>query len=85
MRTIIGKRNPNDGYDVSRDCHATDAHASYGKLSSRTSGGASNLLSQEDLELLEEAHHWNIQAKFYSVKGPHIAICMYDDLYGVKR
>src|ERR1044072_6546081 len=24
----------------------------------------------------EEAHHWNIQAKFYSVKDPHIAICM---------
>src|SRR3954471_6133474 len=33
----------------------------------------------------EEAHHWNIQAKFYSVKDPHIAICMYDDLYGVQR
>src|SRR3954471_8380765 len=32
----------------------------------------------------EEAHHWNIQAKFYSVKGPHIAICTYDDLYGVQ-
>src|SRR3954469_4054126 len=32
----------------------------------------------------EEAHHWNIQAKFYSVKDPHIAICMYDDLYGVQ-
>src|SRR3954462_2984779 len=32
----------------------------------------------------EEAHHWNIQAKLYSVKGPHIAICMYDDLYGVQ-
>src|SRR3954466_9362590 len=33
----------------------------------------------------EEAHHWNIQAKFYSAKGPHIVICMYDDLYGVQR
>src|ERR1041384_7164771 len=33
---------------------------------------------------LEEAHHWNIQAKFYSMKGPHIVICMYDDLYGVQ-
>ena len=32
----------------------------------------------------EEAHHWNIQAKFYIVKGPHITICMYDDLYGVQ-
>src|SRR4051812_27974385 len=33
----------------------------------------------------EEAHHWNIQAKFYSVKDPHIVICMYDKLYGVQR
>src|ERR1043165_4930718 len=32
----------------------------------------------------EEAHHWNIQAKFYSVKDPHIVICMYDDVYGVQ-
>ena len=29
MRTIIGKRKPNDRYDVrSRDCHATNAHMS---------------------------------------------------------
>ena len=34
MRTIIGERKPYDRYDVrSRDCHATDAHVSYGKLS----------------------------------------------------
>ena len=33
----------------------------------------------------EDAHHWNIQAKFYSVKDPHIVICMYDDRYGVQR
>ena len=32
----------------------------------------------------EAAYHWNIQAKFYSVKDPHIVICMYDDLYGVQ-
>ena len=52
MRTIIGERQPNDRYDVrSKDCHATDAHVSYGKLSNGTSGGASNLLAQEDLEL----------------------------------
>ena len=71
MRTIIGERKPNDRYDVrSRDCHATDAHMSYGKLSNGTSRGASNSLAHEDLELLEEAHHWNIQAKFYSVKVP---------------
>ena len=47
MRTIIGERKPNGRYDVrSRDCHATDAQISYG-----TSGGASNLLAHEDLEL----------------------------------
>ena len=53
MRTIIGERKPNDRYDVrSRDCHATDAHMSYGKLSNGTSGVASKLLPQEDLELI---------------------------------
>ena len=53
MRTIIGKRKPNDRYDVrSRDCHATDAHVSYGKLSKGTSGGASKFLAQEYLELV---------------------------------
>ena len=53
MRTIIGERKPNDRYDVrSRDCHATDAHMRYGKLSNGTSGGTSNLLAQEDLELI---------------------------------
>ena len=47
MRKIIGERKPNDRYGVrSRDCHATDAHMSYGKLSKVTSGGASNLLAQ---------------------------------------
>ena len=53
MRTIIGERKPNGRYEVrSRDCHATYAHMSYGKLSSGTSAGASNLLAQEDLELI---------------------------------
>src|SRR4051812_27875928 len=52
MRIIIGERKPNDrSYVRSRGCHATDAHASYGKLSNGTSGGASNLFAQEDLEL----------------------------------
>ena len=38
MRAIIGEIKPNDRYDVrSRDCHATDAHMSYGKLSNGTS------------------------------------------------
>ena len=53
MRTIIGERTPNDRYDVrSRDCHAADAHMRYGKLSNGNSGGASNLLAQEYLELI---------------------------------
>ena len=53
MRTITGERRSNDRYDVrSRDCHAADAHVSYGKLTKGTSGGASNLLAHEDLELV---------------------------------
>src|ERR1041385_3213469 len=53
MRTIIGERKPNDRYDVrSRDFHATAAHMSYGKLSNGTTGGASNLLAHEDLEII---------------------------------
>ena len=31
-------------------------------------GCASNLLAHEDLGHFEEAHHWNIQAKFYNEK-----------------
>ena len=53
MRTIIGERKPNDRYVVRRrECHAMDAHVSYGKLSNGTSGGASIFLAQEDLELV---------------------------------
>ena len=32
----------------------------------KLSGCASNLLAHEDLGHFEEAHHWNIQAKFYN-------------------
>src|SRR3954464_7627794 len=42
-------------------------------------------LLKKTKSLFEEARHWNIQAKFYSVKDPHIVICMYDVLYGVQR
>ena len=53
MGTIIGERKPNDRYDVrSRDCHATNAHMSYVKLSNGTTGGAFNLPAQEDLKLI---------------------------------
>ena len=34
----------------------------------KLSGCASNLLAHEDLGHFEEAHHWNIQAKFYNEK-----------------
>ena len=51
MRTTLGEGKPNGRYGVrSRDCHATDALVSY-KLSNGTSGGASNSLAHEDLEL----------------------------------
>ena len=36
----------------------------------KLSGCASNLLVQEDLGHFEEAHCWNIQAKFYNEKFP---------------
>ena len=36
----------------------------------KLSGCASNSLAHEDLGQFEEAHHWNIQAKFYNVKFP---------------
>ena len=36
----------------------------------KTSGCASNLLAHEDLGHFEEAHHRNIQAKFYNEKFP---------------
>ena len=36
----------------------------------KLSGSASNLLAHEDLGQFQEAHHWNIQAKFYNEKFP---------------
>ena len=36
----------------------------------KLSGCASNLLSHEDLGRFEEAHRWNIQARFYNEKFP---------------
>ena len=39
----------------------------------KQSGCASNLLAHEDLGQFEEAHHWNIQAKFYNVKFPLVS------------
>ena len=36
------------------------------KAQKKLSGCASNPLAHEDLGQFEEAHHWNIQAKFYN-------------------
>ena len=36
----------------------------------KLSGCASNLLAHEDLGIFEEAHHWNMQAKFYNERFP---------------
>jgi len=36
----------------------------------KLSGCASNSLAHEDLGHFQEAHHWNIQAKFYNEKFP---------------
>ena len=40
------------------------------KAQKETKWVASSLLSHEDLGQFEEAHHWNIQAKFYNEKFP---------------
>ena len=42
----------------------------YESSTKETSGCAFNLLAHEDLGHFEEAHHWNIQAKFYNEKSP---------------
>ena len=50
----------------------------------KLSGCASNLLAHEDLGHFEEAHHWNIQAKFYNEKFPLVykSDNLGDSLYG---
>ena len=40
------------------------------KAQKKLSGYAFNSLAHEDLGQFEEAHHWNIQAKFYNEKFP---------------
>ena len=39
----------------------------------KISGCAANLLDHEDLGHVEEAHDWNIQAKFYNEKFPLVS------------
>ena len=36
----------------------------------KLSGCSSNSFAHEDVEQFEEAHHWNIQAKYYNEKFP---------------
>ena len=45
-------------------------HYKYMKAQKETKWCASNLLAHEDLGKFEEAHHWNIQAKFYNERFP---------------
>ena len=40
------------------------------KAQKKLSGCASNSHAPEDLGKFEEAHHWNIQAKFYNENFP---------------
>ena len=40
------------------------------KAQNKLSGRAPNSLAHEDLGHFEEAHHWNIQAKYYNEKFP---------------
>ena len=40
------------------------------KAQKETKRVSSNSLAHEDLGQFQEAHHWNIQAKFYNEKFP---------------
>ena len=51
-------------------CNGCTRAISVWKLIKKLSGCASNLLAHEDLGHFEEAHHWNIQAKFYNENFP---------------
>ena len=51
-------------------CNGCTRAISLWKLERKLSRCASNLLAHEDLGHFEEAHHWNIQAKFYNEKFP---------------
>ena len=44
----------------------------------KLSGCASNSLAHEDLRNFEEAHHWNIQDKFYNERFP--LVCGSDNI-----
>ena len=59
-------------------------YSTYGKLSNGTSGGASNLLAQEDLELICGGSSLEYTSQVLQCKDPTTAICMNDNLYGVQ-
>ena len=51
-------------------CNRWASAISVWKLKRKLGRCASNSLAHEDLGQFEEAHHWNIQAKFYNEKFP---------------
>ena len=54
----------------------------YESSTKETSGCASNSLAHEDLGHFEEAHHWNIQAKFYNENShQYMKVTTYETLY----
>ena len=64
----------------SRDCHATDAlrAISVWKLKLKTKWVCIQLACSWRPRAFEEAHHWNIQAKFYNEKFP--LVCESDNI-----
>ena len=60
-------------------------HQSYNYMKAqqkKLSGCASNLLAHEDLGHFEEAHHWNIQAKFYNENShQYMKVIIQETLY----
>ena len=54
-----------------RDCHATVAlEIQVYESSKETKWVCIQFAAHEDLGHFEEAHHWNIQAKFYNERFP---------------
>ena len=78
MSIIIGERKPNDRYDVrSRDCHATDALCATVSSLMELVGVHPTCFLKKTQSSFEGDHHWNIQAKFCSVRIP-TQLCMND-------
>ena len=56
--------------DYGLPCNGCTRAISLWNLKKKLSGCPYNLLANEDLGQFEEAHHWNIQAKFYNENFP---------------